>query len=218
MKMILSAAALSLSAAVPAFAADVTLDFEATPGFINSILDAYNGGTDSLGQSGPNYGVSFTDAVVGLSNDALGPYYLNAPSPLTTMAAYDASAVMNVASGFAGGLKFFYSSLSTQPNGALETQQDVVKIYSGLNATGSLLATVSLFSNGQLGCSGAQFCRFDQTSVQFAGIAKSVSFGANAQTVLYDNISITTVPEPTSITMMLAGVSVLGFLASRRRG
>jgi hypothetical protein len=218
MKKLISAAALSLVAATPAFAANVTIDFEATPGFINSILEAYNGGTDSLSQSGTNYGVSFTDAVVGLSNDVLGPYYLNAPSPLTTMAAYDASAIMNVASGFAGSLKFFYSSLSTQAAGALETQQDVVKIYSGLNATGTLLATVSLFSNAQLGCTGAQFCRFDQTSVQFAGIAKSVSFGSNAQTVLYDNINITTVPEPTSVAMMLAGASVLGFLAVRRRG
>jgi hypothetical protein len=217
MKKLLSAAALSLVVSVPAFAANVTLNFDATPGYINSILDAYNGGTDSLGQSGPDYGVSFTDAVVGLSNDALGPYYLNAPSPLTTIAAYDSTAVMNVSSGFAGSLKFYYSSLSTEATGALETQQDVVKIYSDLNATGTLLATVSLFSNAQLGCTGAQFCRFDQTSVQFAGIARSVSFGANAQTVLYDNINITTVPEPTSLAMILAGVSVLSFVAVRRR-
>ena len=109
MKMFSTAAAgavLALSAAAPAFAqSTVTLDFEGAAGYVNAIGNFYNGGTDSLGQSGPNYGVSFTEAAVALSNDLLGPYYDNAPSPLAVMFAFDSGAVMNVALGFVDRLR-----------------------------------------------------------------------------------------------------------------
>lgn len=196
-------------AASPAFAQTFTLDFEGAAGFVEPILEFYNGGTNSLGQSGPNLGVSFTDGAVALSNDALGPYYAGAPSPITVMYAFDSTAIMNVAAGFVGGLTFEYSSAMAV--------LDAVKIYSGLNATGTLLASASLFGNAGIACTGPAFCRFDLTSVQFAGVAQSVSFGGGTPNVLFDDITITAVPEPGTVALLAAGLGVLGLLARRRR-
>ncbi len=196
-------------AASPAIAQTFTLDFEGAEGYVNPILDFYNGGTDSLGQSGLNLGVSFTEAAVGLSNDELGPYYSNAPSPLTVMYAADATAFMNVAAGFFGGLRFEYSSL--------DSVLDAVTIWSGLNGTGTLLASASLFGNAGIGCTDTDFCRFDLTSVQFAGVAQSVNFGGGSPNVVFDDISITAVPEPGTVALLAAGLGVIVLLARRRR-
>lgn len=196
-------------AANPALAQTFTLDFEGAEGYVNPILDFYNGGTDSLGQSGPNLGVSFTEAAAALSNDLLGPYYSNAPSPITVMYAADATAIMNVAAGFVGGLRFEYSSS--------QSVLDAVQIYSGLNGTGTLLASASLFGNAGIGCTDTAFCRFDLTSVQFAGVAQSVSFGGGTPNVLFDDVTITAVPEPGTYALFVAGLAAIGLLVRRRR-
>jgi len=203
-----SAAALALLAAAPAFAQTVTLDFEGAAGYVNTIGEFYNGGTDGLGHTGPNYGVSFTEAAVALSNDELGPYYANAPTPLTVMYAFDSSALMNVASGFAGRLTFAYSSL--------QNSLDAVNIYSGLNGTGTLLASVSLFGNASVGCTETTFCNFDLTSVMFAGTGHSISFGGSAGEVLFDDITITAVPEPSTYLMLALGLAAVGVVKRRR--
>jgi len=190
--------ALAVAATLPtlAQAADITLSFEGATSFA-SIADFYS-----------DLGVSFSDAALALSNDELGPYFSHAPTPGTVMFASDSSAVMNVAAGFVDRLQFFYSAA----NGGL----DLVNIYSGLNGTGTLLASVSLFGNAALACSDAPFCRFDLTSVKFAGVAHSVSFGGDAGFVAYDNVSITAVPEPSPLALLLAGTSALAFVVRRR--
>ncbi len=212
MKKTMSAVVLAMFAAAPAFAQSTfTLDFEGASGYVNAIADYYNGGTDSAGHSGPNYGISFSDAAVALSNDALGPYFANAPTPLTVMLAFDSSAVMNVAAGFVDGLTFAYASNVN----AL----DAVNIYAGLNATGTLLASASLFGNASLGCdtSATAYCRFDLTSVKFAGMAHSVSFSGNAGAVLYDDITVTTVPEPSTYVLLAIGLIAVGVAKRRSR-
>lgn len=203
------AAALAIAAAAPAFAqSTVTVDFDGAAGYVNPILDFYNGGTDGSGRTGPNLGISFTEAAVALSNDELGPYYANAPSPTAVMFAADSSAVMNVASGFVGRLSFYYAST--------QNVLDAVTIYSGLNATGTLLASASLFGNAQVGCGGA-YCRFDLTSVNFAGVGRSISFGGDAPNVLYDNVTISAVPEPSSYLLLAAGLMAIGATVRRQR-
>lgn len=201
-------AALALLATAPAFAQTVTLDFEGTAGYVHGIEQFYGGGTDALGQSGPNYGVSFSGAAVAFSNDDLGPYYADAPSPLTVMYAEDASAFLNVASGFADRLTFAYSSLT---NGL-----DVVTIHSGLNGTGTLLASASVFGNAGVGCSSPAFCNFDLTSVRFAGVGRSIGFGGNAGEVLYDNVTLALVPEPSAYLLMALGLAAVGVVKRRR--
>lgn len=207
----ITTAALVLAVTTSAWAdAPVTIDFEGAVGYVNAIAEFYNGGTDGAGNSGANLGVSFTDAAVGISNDANFSYYSNAPTGGTVMAAFDTTATMNVASGFAGQLTFWYSSSVA----AL----DAVNIYSGLNGTGTLLASASLFGNAKLGCSDTDFCRFDLTSVKFADIAKSVNFGGNAQFVAYDNIGITPVPELDTYVMLAAGLVAMALIKRRQQG
>lgn len=202
--------AMALAAALPfaAQAADVTLTFEGATSFA-SIAGYYNGGTDTAGATGPDFGIGFSSGALALQNDVLGPYFSNAPSPGTVMFTPAAAAVMNVAAGFSGRLDFFYASERSALN--------LVTVWSGLNATGTLLASASLFGNAALGCSDSPYCRFDLTSVQFAGIGQSVSFGSNNGSVAYDNITVSVVPEPGIAAMMLAGLAAVGFVARRRR-
>lgn len=200
-----SLAALALLAAAPAFGQIVTLDFEGAVGYAQSIDQFYNGGTDGVGQSGPNYGVAFTSDAVAVSNDAIQTYYSGAPSPLTTLFALGSNAFMNVDSGFAGTLTFAYSAFASS----------VVSIYSGLNGTGSLLGTASLSGNSSDGCN-TDFCNFDFTSVQFAGVARSVNFGETPNQAFYDNVTIALVPEPSAYLLMALGLAGVGVLTRRR--
>ena len=203
-------AALAMCLAAPAFASQtVTLDFEGAPGYVNSIGSFYAGGTDGEGHAGPNYGISFSDAAVGLTNDGDFHYFSNAPTPGTALFAFDDSAVMNVTGGFFHHFAFYYSSPSATSN--------AVNIYSGLNGTGTLLASVSLSANAQSGCSDdTGYCHFDLATVDFDGKARSVSFGGDAPNVLYDNISLAPVPEPETYLLLAAGLAAVG-VARRRR-
>jgi hypothetical protein len=219
MKLI-TTAALLLAATSPTWAAGpipLNLTFEGATGYVNAIDQFYNGGTDSVGNSGPNFGISFTDTAVGISNDAAGTYYLNAPTMGTVMYALDETATMNVTHGFVNELTFYYSNLAAAPT------QNAVNIYSGLNGTGTLLASLTLFGNASfgLGCTtGITHCRFDLTSVKFAGVAHSVNFGGNATNIAFDNIglSVTAVPEPESYLMLALGLVAVAFIKRRREG
>ncbi len=206
------ATALATCVCAPASAATITLDFEGVPGFVSSIGDYYNGGSNGTGQTGPAYGVSFSESAVALSNDANFPaYFSHSPSPTTAMFAFDANAFMNIAGGFVDSLMFYYSSTASIAN--------AVGIYSGLNGSGTLLANVSLLGNAQAGCSDSPYCRFDVASVRFAGVARSVSFGSVTQDPIYDNISFTAaIPEPATWGSLAVGLVVLvGTARSRRR-
>jgi hypothetical protein len=199
-----AALALTLFAAAPAFASVITIDFEAPTTFA-SIDTFYAGGTDSAGATGPNLGVVFGGDALALQNDALGPYFSNAPSPVGVMTAVGPAAVMDVAQGFVG-LNFFYSSLAAV-GGAVE-------VWSGLGGTGTLLASLSLAGNAQDGCSDSPLCHFDGLAAGFAQRAYSVSFAGAANVAVFDNVSLT-VPEPA--TALLVALGLVGAAASRRR-
>jgi len=203
------AAAAAMLAVTPAFADPATIvDFEGVTSF-SSIADYYNGGTDSAGASGSNLGVSFTGAALALSNDELGPYFSNAPTAGTVMFATDATAVMNFAQGFVTDMSFYYSAASA----ALSA----VTIYSGLNGTGAILGTFDLAANAQSGCNDTAFCNWQLASLAFSGIAQSASFGGNFGQVAFDNLTVTTVPEPQAYAMMLLGLAGVAVAVRRRR-
>ena len=209
MKFFKTIATLALiAAAVPAVAAQTTIDFEGTGSF-GSILQFYNGGTDSAGNSGTNFGVSFTASAVSLSNDVLNTYYSNAPTAGTVMFAPDSAAFLNAADGFTNSVSLYYSSDVAAPNS--------VNIYSGLNGTGDLLGTISLNNNAQTGCTDTSFCNFEQSTVTFSGTGKSISFDGAAGHTAFDNVSITPVPEPTTYALMMLGLAGIGMVARRRR-
>jgi len=203
----LTAVLMTLGAATPALAVVTLVTFE-TPTSFESISTHYAGGTDSAGVAGANLGVSFGSDAQALRNDELGPYFSNAPTPIGVMMAAGPDAFMNVPLGFSK-LGLFYSSNAAVAAG--------VKAWSGLDGTGTVLASLSLANNAQQGCSDTAFCRFQWLETTFTGVALSVSFGDAANVAAFDNVRVTAVPEPTSLLLMALGLAGVAGVAARRR-
>lgn len=208
--------AAGLISASPAFATNITIDFEGPTSFTS--IDQYdNGGTDQGGLlSGPNLGVSFgLDALEVKNGDGLGTgvngtYYSNAPSPVGVMTPVGAAAVMNVLVGFGfiGEASFYYSS----------TAGTSVSIFSGLDGTGSLLGSFSLANNAQSnGCNDSPYCNWSQVTLAFNGVAKSIAFGDAANVASFDNVTVNAVPEPGSLALLTFGLAGMGVSARSGR-
>ena len=196
-------AAAAVLAMAPAFAgaSSFVVDFEKSWDYLyGDVNNYYAGGAAADGSSGANLGVSFVN-VSGLSNDANFTYYSGAPSPLGTAYAHD-TAYIDVAAGVAGNLSFFYS-----------TPVDVagaIKVYSGLDGTGTLLGTFDLGAN-----SSEFYDTWSQVTLRFDGVARSFDLTGSDNVVGFDNISA--VPEAGSSAMLLGGLVLLAGLARRRR-
>ncbi len=200
-------ASASLAIAQPASAA-VTLDFEGIGD--NTPVGAFYA---------PDY--TFSPATLALVDQDAGGSgnFANEPSPNTIMFFLDANnAILDVTNGFDTGFSFFYTSATAAS----------VNVYSGLGATGSLLATINLLAQAtDNGCSGdpfgSDFCNFTPIGVSFAGIAKSIDFGGTANRTGFDNITFGSetpggaVPEPATWAMMLLGMGFVGASMRRRQ-
>jgi hypothetical protein len=181
-----------VAAAMPATAA-FTLDFEGI-GNTAAINGFYGGGTDSLGNSGNNFGVQFGSNTLGLIDaDAGGSgNFANEPSPNTAMFFLTGTAVLNYEPGFAGGFSFYYSSRT----GA------TVNVYDGLDASGNVIGTIQLENQSAGGsCQGdpnGGFCNWTLAGATFSGLAKSIDFGGTVNRIAYDNMKfgIDTPPGP----------------------
>ena len=201
---IAAALGLGMVFAGAASATIVTMNFEGmgVPEYVDNF---YNGGCSTIAGlvpatcGGPNYGVVWSGAITA---DRLAP---TAPSPPNFMAYADGvSATMNVTAGFNdAGFSFdYYGGGPT------------VSVFSGLNGTGSLLASQTLDSS----VCGLSFC-WTPYDLDFSGIARSVVFGG---TGVFDNITFNeasgTVPEPGGFGMLALGLLLLGVFAGVRRG
>lgn len=216
-KMCLSLLACGVFYSAPSMSA-FTLTFEGVGNFA-SVNDFYNGGTDSQGNSGTNYGINFNGPTLGLIDEDAGGSgnFANEPSPNTIMFFTDADhAIMNMSAGFSTGFSFWYTSSTNA----------TVNVYDGLNGTGTLLASLNLNAQYADSCGGdpsGDFCNWTAVGVGFSGVAHSIDFGGTASLTGYDNITFGSdtptppVPEPETYAMLLIGLGLLGFAARHRK-
>lgn len=200
LKLAFIAASTTLS--LPASAAIVTLDFDgiATSNNTTEVGEFYNGGISGDGNTGTNYGVTFTPNALAITsyNGA------NEPNPGVLYFLSGAEVTINYAAGFDTGFSFYYASSSRAS----------ITVYDGLNGTGNVLATLNLADNYQSGCG---YCVWTATGVSFAGTAKSIDFAGGADLVAYDDITFGSatvgggaVPEPATWAMMIGGFGAIG--------
>ena len=204
------------AAAGAAQSAIVLLDFEGV-GNLAAVNDFYNGGTDSQGHSGVNYGVSFSAAVLGvIDRDAGGSgNFGNEPSPNTTIFFPSDNPVLTFAAGFDTGISFFYTAFRASS----------VRIFDGVDATGNLLGALDLaaIGFGQCGDPTGFLCIWTPITVSFSGTAKSVAFESATGSVVVDNISfssdvpVVSVPETSTYAMMALGLVGLAAWSRRQR-
>lgn len=225
---ILFAAVAGLFAAQGAWAGTTVLTFDelgVIPGSGEPILNFYNGGfagngTASCGYTvcgpGPNYGVTFQSNALVLSSVDVGGggNFTNEPSnPNILFFLTGTGDVMNVAGGITTGFSFFFSGNSAVGNGTVD-------IYSGLNGTGTLLASfVVNTSLTPLCTTGPSYCVWEPDGVSFSGTAESVVFGGSANYIGWDDITLGSsspgTPEPASL--FLLGSGLAGIAAKLRR-
>lgn len=200
------------------FAAPITLTFEGLQNF-EPINDYYNGGTGGFGSSGgPNYGVSFTsDSLAVISATAGGTGNFTgalAPSPSTIAFFLSGQGdTMNVAAGFMTGFSFFYTS---------PYDTGSVSVYSGLNGTGTLLATLDLgYTTDTTSTTGFPYDDWVPVGVTFDGTAESAIFTGVANQIGFDNITLGSetpggVPDGGASALLL-GMGLIGLVGFSRR-
>jgi hypothetical protein len=202
----------------PAFGSVVTLGFVGLQN-LEPIDNYYDGGYGGFGSGpGPNYGITFGSDSLAIISEADGGTgnFQGAPTDTVAFFLSGPGDIMNVSSGFTTGFSFFYSAI---------LYGGTVNVYSGLNDTGTLLASLSLPTTpsepGTSGCPGGeQYCPWVPTGVTFSGVAESVNFGGTANYIGFDDITLGSstpgVPEPSMMVVLAGAMGILAFRRFRR--
>ncbi|MGD0047994.1 MAG: PEP-CTERM sorting domain-containing protein [Bryobacteraceae bacterium] len=188
-----------------------------------AVLDYYNGGYGSKGSGpGPGDGITFTSngtAYISINNGGTGQFAGTPVGDTAFTFLTGDTATMNVPAGFTTGFSFYYSEVFNS---------ETIYIWSGLNATGTLLATVPLpITPSEQGsnpaCSNADdtFCPFFALGVTFVGTAESVDFSGAEGQVAFDDITLGSdtpgVPEPAAFISLGFGLASLLVFSGRQR-
>ncbi|HVN19448.1 MAG TPA: PEP-CTERM sorting domain-containing protein [Dongiaceae bacterium] len=192
---------------------------------LQAVGDFYNGG--GLAAT-PNYGVSFSSNVLAMKSACLALPCQSNPGPgsgnfVRTPVGNTAifinggmgsavTATMNVAPGFSSGFNFFFTA------GFTGNQAETIKIWSGNNGTGTVLATIIL-ANNNASCTTPTYCMWSNAGATFTGTAHSVTFTGPADMLGLADITLgsssTAIPEPS--TLYLLGTGLVGVSAGSIR-
>ncbi len=180
------------SLATQALAGSFSLDFG---GLKNNeeVLSYYDGGFGSLGSGpGPNYGITFTPTFLAIQ--AVPPY-----GPDRVGLLNGASAIMDVSGGFTAVFSFYYEAADNS---------GLVTLWSGLDGTGTLLASIPL----------SQAFPWTPEGALFGGTAMSVVFSGTPDSLMFDVINNHgfVIPEPSSLILLATGLAGLTVRLRRR--
>jgi hypothetical protein len=188
MKVSIASAALAVGIFFAGAVFAQVLDFEGLKDQ-EAVLNYYSGGLGGGGSGpGPNFGITFTPNSMAIIESDFGGSgnFKGEPSPKTILFFLSGpAATMNVPAGFSTGFSFFYSAASSP---------GVIRVWSGLNATGVLLATLNLPATGSgaaiPACNAKTFCPFFPFGVTFSGVAQSVDFGGTINQIGFDQVTL----------------------------
>ena len=213
MRTMLIAFTSAASFAVPAYAVDEISSKGVGDGA--QIQNFYNGGTDSDGNHGYNYGVPFTNSLVAELTDP-NTFKLDGPPYTVMMVEDNIPAYVNIAAG----VQYF----SFQYTMAIA---DIIRFYDGINGTGNVIDSVTLVADGN-DCPDNpehKFCKWDMASAQpNIALIRSVDFSDTFLDGAFGNLQFgsidgsSAVPEAASWAMMITGLGLVGAALRRRRG
>jgi len=172
---------------------------------VQPVGNFYDGGTSN--PAVPNYGVTFSSNFYGLTLQGQGGNGYISPDPTQTPAIFIqgangtvATGTMNVNGGFSGGINFYFTSPFSV----------TVKVWSGANGTGTLLATRFLAPNDTPNCFQGTLCAWSPQGIGFSGTAGSVTFTGLSNSLGIADITLgqtaTAVPEPSSFYLLATGI------------
>jgi hypothetical protein len=160
---------------------------------------------------GPSWGITFGSSALALTS---GNYSSNPTVPTIVFFLTGPGVVMNVPAGFTEGFSFYYAS---------GENTGTVTVYDGVDATGTVLATINLPATGS-NCGGSPdtYSCWVPIGGSFSGTARSVNFSGGANNIGFDNITIGSstpegVPVPPTLLLVLAGIGGASAWSVRKR-